>query len=141
MISWYIDCSCISPALLAPGLYPEEPLDDVQALDEGVDLGRRGVQIERRPRGRRNSIPDAHRPRAVVPDADRDALLVQDLADVVRVDVAEHERDRRPALLSRRRADDAEALDLLQPPERVLGDRVLVGGDVLHADRVQVVDR
>ena len=98
MTSWYIESS-----FTASHHHPsaEEVPYVLQAVDQGVDLGRRGVQIERRSRGRRNSVPQADRPRAVVADPDRDALLVEDLAHVVRVDVAEREGDRGAAVLGR----------------------------------------
>ncbi|CAM5691565.1 hypothetical protein SALBM311S_11073 [Streptomyces alboniger] len=67
----------------------------LQPVDQSVDLGRRGVQIERRSRGRRNSVPQADGACAVMTHAYRDALLVQNLAHVVRVDVAQREGDRR----------------------------------------------
>ena len=44
----------------------------------------------------------AHRPRAVVPDPDGDAEVVEDLADVVRVQVTECEGDRGAAVVRRR---------------------------------------
>src|SRR5689334_25271399 len=99
MTSWYIESSfTVSTRLSA-----EEVPNVLQPLDQCVDLGRRGVQIERRSRGRGNSVPQADGSRAVVADADRDALLVEDLAHVVRVDVAQGEGDRGPAVLGRGR--------------------------------------
>src|SRR3954452_16175750 len=130
MTSWYIESSFTVP--VRPSA--EEVPYVLQAVDQNVDLGRRGVQIERRSRGRGNSVAEADGPRAVVPDTDRDALLVQDLAHVVRVDVAQGEGDRRAPLLGRGRADDPEVGDLRQLPHRVLGERVLMGEDLVHAD-------
>src|SRR5689334_20150146 len=130
MTSWYIESSfTVSTRLSA-----EEVPYVLQPLDQCVDLGRRGVQIERRSRGRRNSVAEADGAGAVVADADRDALLVQNLAHVVRVDVAEGEGDRRTAVLGRRRADDPQVRDLAQLLHRVLGERVLMGEDLVHAD-------
>src|SRR3990170_2607359 len=123
MTSWYIESSFTIPASSSA----EEVPYVLQAVDQCVDLGRRGVQIERRSRGRRNSVPQADRPCAVVADPYRDALLVEDLAHVVRVDVTQCERDRRATLLGRRRADDPDVRALREPLDRVLGERVLVG--------------
>ena len=86
----------------------------LEPLDQGVDLGRRGVQVERRPRGRRDSEPQADRPRAVVADPHRDALLVEHLADVVRVDVASVNEIAAPAVDRLVRADDPQSGTSLQ---------------------------
>src|SRR3954452_12844065 len=136
MTSWYIESSFTVSARPSA----EEVPYVLQPLDQCVDLGRRGVQIERRSRGRGNSVPEADGPRAVVTDTDRDALFVEDLAHVVRVDVAEREGDRRAPVLGRGGADDPEAGDLRQALDRVLGERVLVGEDLVHADRLEIVD-
>src|SRR5918996_4131689 len=101
MTSWYIESSFTVSARPSA----EEVPYVLQTVDQSIDLGRRGVQIERRSRGRRNSIAEADRPCAVVADPDRDALLVEDLAHVVRVDVAQREGDGRSAVLGRGRAD------------------------------------
>ncbi len=53
----------------------------------------------------------------------------------------QREGDRRAPVLGRRRTDDPQVRDLRQAPHRVLRQRVLVGEDLVHADRVQVVDR
>src|ERR1700761_2990179 len=115
MTSWYIESSFTRQPL------PEEVPYVLQPLDQGVALGRRGVQVERRPGGRGNSVPQADRPGAVVADPDGDALLVEDLAHVVRVDVTEGEGDRRAAVLGRVRPDHPQVGDLLEPAHRVPG--------------------
>src|SRR5690242_9718444 len=115
MTSWYIESSFTFPA--SPSA--EEVPYVLQAVDQSVDLAGRGVQVERRSRGRRNSVPQADRTGAVVPDPDGDALLVEDLAHVVRVDVAQRERDRGAAVLGRGGADDPEVGDLREPLHRV----------------------
>src|SRR3954453_8824409 len=125
MTSWYMESSFTLSARPSA----EEVPYVLQAVDQSVDLGLRGVQIERRSGGRRNSVAEADGPCAVVADADRDALLVEDLAHVVRVDVAQREGDGGPAVLGRRRADDPEVRHLVQALHRVLGERVLVGED------------
>src|SRR5918996_3612983 len=128
MTSWYMESSFTVSARPSA----EEVPYVLQAVHQSVDLGRRGVQIERRSRGRRNSVAEADRARAVVAHADRDALLVQDLAHVVRVDVPEREGDRGAALLGRGGADDAQVGDLRQALDRVLGEGLLVGVDLVH---------
>src|SRR4051812_22679175 len=110
MTSWYIESSFTISARPSA----EEVPYVLQPVDQSVDLGRRGVQIERRSRGRRNSVPQADGACAVMTHAYRDALLVQNLAHVVRVDVAQREGDRRAPVLGRRRADDPEARDLAE---------------------------
>src|SRR3954471_10609637 len=135
MTSWYIESSFTVSARPSA----EEVPYVLQPLDQCVDLGRRGVQIERRSCGRGNSVPEADGPRAVVTDADRDALLVEDLAHVVRVDVAQREGDRGAAVLGRGGADDPQVGHLQEALDRVLRDRVLMRGDLVHADRRQVV--
>src|SRR5690242_11704381 len=97
MTSWYIESSFMRS--LVPSA--EEVPYVFQPVDQSIDLGRCGVQIERRSRGRRNSVAQAHGASAVVAHPDRDALLVEDLAHVVRVDVAEREGDRRAPVLGR----------------------------------------
>src|SRR5690242_3236870 len=104
MTSWYMESSFTVSARPSA----EEVPYVLQSVDQSVDLGRRGVQIERRSRGRRNSVPQADRAGAVVADPDRDALLVEDLTHVVRVDVTEREGDRRAPVLGRGRANDAQ---------------------------------
>jgi hypothetical protein len=77
---------------------------------------------------------------AVVPGADRDALPVKDLGDVVRMDALDVERDDPRAPL-RRWPEDVHSRQLGQALERVGGEGVLVLLDCLHADLGQVVDR
>ena len=75
--------------------HAEHLLHVVEAADQRVDLGRRVVQVERRPRGRRYSEPQVERAGAVVPDPHGDAVhVVEDLPDVVGVDALQRERDR-----------------------------------------------
>ena len=81
------------------------------------------------------------RPRAVVTGPDRDAELVEHLADVVRVHALDLERDGAAAVLCRQRPEDAHAFDLAQRPERMRGQRLLVRGHVVHAELGQVVHR
>src|SRR5215213_10012945 len=58
----------------------------VKALDEPVDLLRHGVQVEARAVGGGDAEPSHQRLAAVVARADRDALGVEHLRHVVRMD-------------------------------------------------------
>src|SRR3954452_20887890 len=101
MISWYIDSSCIRTTSHGS----EELLGRANSVGEGVDVVVAGVHVERRPGRRRDAVAPDHRPGAVVPDAHGDAEVVEDLADVVRVDVLDGEGDRSPAGHRVRRPD------------------------------------
>src|SRR5436190_23569007 len=75
-----------------------------------------------------------------MPGPDRDTLGIEDLRDVVRMDVAEVERnDSRSAIRWRPVQNDAG--NLPEPLQRVRGELLLVVLDRLEPDRVQVVDR
>src|SRR3954468_24175909 len=105
MMSWYIDSSCISCA----SHRSEELLGRANSVGEGVDVVVAGVHVERRPRGGRNPVPPDDRPRAVVPHPDGDAVVVEYLPDVVRVDAVDGEGDRSPAGHGVGRADHGDA--------------------------------
>ena len=77
-----------------------------------------GVEVEARARRRRDAEPRHQRLRAVVAGADRDALPVEHLRDVVRVDPVDVERDD-PGAALRRRAVARDAVDLAELLERV----------------------
>src|SRR5438046_6205533 len=80
----------------------EHLTDGVQPVDELVDLLEDRVEVEARPVGSRNAELLHQRLAAMVPRPDRDALEVEDLRDVVRVDVFEIEGDDPRATLGRR---------------------------------------
>ncbi len=67
--------------------------------------------------------------------------VVEHLPDVVRVDAVDDEGDRSPAGDGVGGPMTRTPVDLGQPVERVAGEPVLVGGDRVHADRGEVVDR
>jgi hypothetical protein len=113
----------------------------VDPVHEAVDLLAQGVQIEARARRRGYAELPHEWLRAVVARADGDALPPEDLRDVVRVDALDVEGDDPAAALRRGRTVDADAVDLADTAERVLGELVLVRLDRLEADLVQVVDR
>ena len=81
-----------------------------------------------------------HRLRAVVPCPDGDAVGVEDLGDVVRMDALDLEGDD-PASPVGRRTEDTHVGELGKPAHRVLGQLVLVALDRVEADGAQVVDR
>src|SRR3954465_3321544 len=84
MMAWYIDWSCISGSTSHSS---EELLGRANSVGEGVDVVVAGVHVERRAGRRRDAVAPDDRPRAVVPHPHGDAEVVEDLADVVRVDV------------------------------------------------------
>src|SRR6266567_1697754 len=147
MISWYMSSSCIVPSVTRSGypvfrrLCPEELLGVADAVGQGVDLGVRVVEVEARPVGCLAAEGAVQRPRAVVTRPDRNAELVEYLADVVRVHALDLERDGSAAVLRGQRPEDADALDLAERLKRVRGQCLLVRGDVVHAERGQVVHR
>src|SRR5215510_15966471 len=107
MISWYSDSSCISP----PSRHLEEPLRLAYSLGQRVHLVEGVVQVERGPGAGLDAERPVQRPGAVVPGPDGDAVLVEYLADVVRVQPADLEGDRGPPALRRRRPEDPDAVD------------------------------
>ena len=102
MICWYIesmDIVMLCPRSLRKRRSSRKHLLDLADTgDERVDLVLGGVDAERRASGSRDAITDAHRTCAVVPGPHGDAVLIQQLGDVMRVDALEGERDRRPAV-------------------------------------------
>src|SRR3954463_7708181 len=109
MISWYMLSSCISASTSHRS---EELLGRANSVGQGVDVVVAGVHVERGTGRRRDAVAPDDRPRAVVPHADGDAEVVEDLADVVRVDVLDGEGDRSPTGDGVRRADHGHAGDL-----------------------------
>ena len=69
----------------------------------------RVVESKRRARGGRNIESLHHRLRAVMTGANGNAFLIQNRADVVRMNVVDHKRQH--ARLFSRRADDPHAFD------------------------------
>src|SRR3546814_5031776 len=70
---------------------PEDVLHFFERFGEHVDLPTGVVEAHRRPRRGRHAEPLHQRLRAVVADADGDALAVDDGADVVRMDAVRSE--------------------------------------------------
>src|SRR2546430_8837702 len=75
----------------------------------------------------------------MMPGADTDPVLVEDGRDVVRVNVAVRERDHARPVVAR--AVHRDALDLREPLDRGSRKRLLVLGDPLEADALEVADR
>src|SRR4029453_8804470 len=111
MISWYMFSSCISGSTSHRS---EELLGRPNSVGQRIDVVVAGVHVERGPGGRRDAVAADDGPRAVVPHADGDAAVVEDLADVVGVDAVDGEGDRSPARDGVRRPDDGDARDLGQ---------------------------
>jgi len=78
------------------GSTAENPAYFVDARDQRVDVRGRVVQRERRARRAIDTVPLHQRHRAVMPRAYRDAAIVEDRADVVRMDAVER-KERMPA--------------------------------------------
>ena len=79
------------------------------------------------------------RPSAVVAGADGDALLIEQLGDVVRVWLGEREADE-PGALLRRRAENTQAVDLGKALVGVSNEFVLMASDCVETDAVQIID-
>src|SRR5262245_41927544 len=115
-------------------------LHAAHARGEAVDVVGRVVEVEAGA-VRRGDAELAHeRLAAVVAGADRDAVEVEELGDIVRVRALDVEADDAGALLSRR-AVERDARDLAEPIERVPGEEVLVGLDGLEPDGLEILDR
>ncbi len=99
----------------------------------------RVVEAERGAHRGRNAVARHHRLGAVVAGADRDALRVEDGADVVGVDAVHDEGQHRGLAL--RRADQAHPGDGEDRLGGCLQELCLVGGDALEAELVEVVER
>src|SRR5439155_16189568 len=93
----------------------------LDALDEPVDLPGEAVEVEARAVRGRDAELGHQRLAAVVAGADRDAVHVQHLRHVVRVDALEVEGDD-PGAALRRRPVEADARDLRQPFDRLRGE-------------------
>src|SRR5881398_4272381 len=74
-----------------------------------------------------------------MPGTDADAGLVEDGRDIVRVDVAVRERDAAGAVVPR--AVYGHALDLREALDRGRRERLLMLGDPIRADALEVGDR
>src|SRR3954451_14366795 len=92
-----------------------------ERLEEGVDLGRSGVEVHARPRARTDAEAPVDRLRAVVTDADGDTGGVEHLPDVVRVHTIDDDADGTDAVTGGRRAQDADALWAGDGGDRPLG--------------------
>ena len=73
--------------------------------------------------------------------SDRDSLDVEDGRDVVRVHVAEAERNHAASAGDIAQPKGVEALHVTQGLERILGEICLVLSDLVHANTVQIIDR
>src|SRR4029079_2607732 len=88
----------------------EELLGAPERFYEGVDVVLVVVDVERGPGRRRDAEHPHQRLRAVVPGPDADAVLVEHLRDVVRVDALEGEGDRAAPALDAARPVDRESV-------------------------------
>src|SRR6516162_6034822 len=120
MISWYMDSSCIALSrtpchrTLFHRSHSEELLGVADPVDQGIHLGTGVVEVERGAGACLDTQRTVQRPGAMVSRPHRDAAVVEYLAEVVRVDAVHRERDRGSPVLRRRRAENAQSVDLGQ---------------------------
>src|SRR5215831_1108653 len=146
MISWYMDSSCITPSK-TPCHRPlfhrsrsEELLGVADPVDEGIHLGTRVVEVERGTGACLDTKRTVQRPGAMVPRPHRDASVVENLAEIMRVDAVKRERDRGSPVFWRCRPENAQSVDLGQRGQGVAEQFVLVGADTVQSHLGEVVD-
>src|SRR6266576_6564811 len=136
MISWYSDSSCSSP----PSRHLEEPLRLAYSLGQRVHLVQGVVQVERGPGAGLDAERPVQWPGAVMPGPDGDAMLVEDLADVVWVHAVDLEGDRGPPVGRRRRSEDPHAIDRRQLGQGVAEQPLLVRVHGVEPGLAEIVD-
>src|SRR5215470_10649695 len=116
MISWYMDSSCMTPSE-TPRHRPlfhrsrsEELLGVADPVDQGIHLGTGVVEVERGTGACLDTKRTMQRPGAMVPRPYRDTAVVEHLAEVVRVDAVQRERDRGSPVLGRGRPENAQSV-------------------------------
>ena len=113
MISWYICSICIVSATPKNSRAARTPSTSA-STSSGVLYS-----ANDRPHGGGDPEPAVQRPGAVVADPDRDAAVVEHLADVVRVHAVDHERHRTAAVARASvRPDDPDPGHLREPVQR-----------------------
>src|SRR5215813_13956375 len=123
MISWYSDSSRISP----PSRHLEEPLRLAYSLGQRAHLVHGVVQVERGPGAGLDAERPVQRPGAVVAGPDGDAVLVEYLADVVRVHAIDLEGDRGTPARRGAGPEDPHAVDRRQLGQGVGSEERRVG--------------
>jgi hypothetical protein len=118
----------------------KELVAELQRIDQRVDLCLCVVQTEGRTAGRRYAHMRHQRLRAMVPGADRDALLVQHGRDVMGVGRTLH-RERKYRGLAGRLTLDGQPVQAIETRARIVPQARLVCRDVVHAKRHHVVQR
>src|SRR6202035_1682692 len=98
----------------------------------------RAVAAERSTRGGGHCEKVHHRHGAVMPGADRNALVIENRADVMRMYTAHRERDDRR--LVSRRADELNATNGRQLGRGELKQALLMRGNGIKSQRLDVVD-
>src|SRR5215469_17783804 len=147
MMSWYMDSSCITPSrtprhrLLFHRSHPEELLGGADPVDQGIHLGMGVVEVERGTGACLDTQCTMQRPGAMVSRPHRDAAIVEYLAEVVRVDAVQRERDRGSPVLGRGRPENAQSVDLGQRGQGMAEKIVLMLPDTVQSHLGEVVDR
>src|SRR5467141_1893505 len=106
--------------------------------DEGVDVVDVIIDVEGRARGRRNAQSSHQRLRAVVAGPNTDAVAVQDRRQVVRMNVAVRKRNDAGTVVAR--SIDRDALDLRQAFDSQAGELLLVCGDLVQSQLLEIGD-
>src|SRR2546425_8928097 len=120
------------------GRYSEQLAGLAYGRDEGVDIVHVIIDVERGTRGRGDAEPAHQRLGAVVAGPNTDAVAVQDRRQVVRMNVAVRERHDAGTVVAR--SIDRDALDLRQALDRQAGQLLLVRGDVVHSQLLEIGD-
>src|ERR1051325_10832836 len=110
-----------------------------QRRDEGIDVVDVVIDVERRARGRRNAKAPHQRLRAVMPGADADAVAIQNRGEIVRMDVAVREWNNSRAMVAR--AVHGNSLNVTQPLDGDPGELLLVLGNAVEAELLEIGDR
>src|SRR4051812_24763071 len=101
-----------------------------------------GIDREADANGRRLAESLVKRLRAVLPGAHRDRVSIEQRRHVMRVDARKVEGDDAATLLRRQRSMEPELRHLAgQEVEGVLGERMFVGPNVVHANVLEVLER
>src|ERR1044072_475133 len=106
---------------------------------QDIDFLLRVVEGKRSARSRGNLETLHDWLRAMMAGANGDALLIEDSANVVRMNIVDRERDHTQFFF--RRADDAYAFNRQQPLRRVVQQVMLVSRGFLATDDVQIINR
>src|SRR5680860_925039 len=121
--------------------HPEHRGHPIESCQQRVDLSNRVVCREAGSRGSCHVHPPMQWPGAVVTDPNSDSGIVEDLADIMRVDAVDDEGDRARTVLAVGRSDHTDPGTLRETGEQGLGEGVLMGRHPRHTEGGEVVAR